>query len=155
MALGLRSVAFVDGDRIPVRHTCDGADGSPPLTWSGTPRGTGSFVLICRDPDAPAGTWYHWAVFDIPPDFSALPAALAKTPRIGTLRQALNDFRRPGWGGPCPPRGHGLHHYQFRLLALAATALALPADVEARRVEAAADGLPVLAEARLTGVYSR
>ena len=112
----LISTAFADGSAIPRRFTCDGEDLSPPLNWNDAPPDTRSFVLLCDDPDAPAGTWHHWAAYDIPSTLTAF-AERASAEKLG-FKQAINDFRRPGYGGPCPPRGHGLHHYQFQLLAL-------------------------------------
>lgn len=154
MPLTLTSPSFSDGARIPVRHTCEGEDRSPPLTWSGAPATTRSFALVCSDPDAPVGTWYHWAIFDIAADRSSLPEALATEAVLPFARQAINDFKRPGYGGPCPPKGHGTHRYQFRLLALAVAALPLPPRCDARAVERAA-AAHVIAEATLCGVYSR
>ena len=111
----LVSSAFADGAAIPRRFTCDGENLSPPLQWSGAPAGTRSFVLLCDDPDAPAGTWHHWAVYDVPPVLTDLADGAALNMK---MKQAVNDFRKVGYGGPCPPRGHGPHHYHFRLLAL-------------------------------------
>src|SRR6266511_2793450 len=107
MAFSLTSTAFTDGAAIPVKHTCDGADVSPPLAWSGAPAGTRAFALIADDPDAPAGTWVHWVLYDLPAAASELPENVAKveTLDLGGARQGRNDFRRPGYGGPCPPPG--------------------------------------------------
>jgi Raf kinase inhibitor-like YbhB/YbcL family protein len=107
----LVSSAFDDGAAIPRRFTCDGENLSPPLQWSGAPAGTLSFVLLCDDPDAPAGTWHHWAAYDIPPAVTELAVDAAQNAK---LKQAVNDFRKVGYGGPCPPHGHGPHHYHFR-----------------------------------------
>jgi Raf kinase inhibitor-like YbhB/YbcL family protein len=103
----LNSTAFADGSAIPQRFSYDGDDVPPPLSWSDVPTGTRSFVLLCDDPDAPAGTWHHWAAFDIPSTVSALAEHAASDAEKGGFKQAVNDFRRPGYGGPCPPRGHG------------------------------------------------
>jgi len=113
----LVSSAFPDGAAIPRRFTCDGENLSPPLQWSGVPEGTRSLVLLCDDPDAPAGTWHHWAVYDIPPNVTEFAVNAAQDTKI---KQAVNDFRKTGYGGPCPPPRHGPHHYHFRLLALSA-----------------------------------
>lgn len=154
MAFQLSSAAFKDGKRIPDRYTCTGKDISPPLAWSGAPEGARSFALLCDDPDAPGGTWHHWAVFDLPADTRGLPEAYPTDATVGTSRQAVNDFRRTGYGGPCPPPGHGLHHYHFRLLALTVARLEL--GPKARCPEVAAAAQPhLLGEARLTGTYSR
>lgn len=154
MAMRLSSPAFAAGQRIPERHTCDGADLSPAMGWSGAPSGTRSFVLSCEDPDAPAGVWHHWGVFDIPAEQTGLPEGLAKAEKVGRIRQALNDFRKPGWGGPCPPRGHGVHRYRFRLLALSVATLPLGQRPGCREVLGAAEA-HVLAGTELVGTYSR
>lgn len=152
--LTLSSPAFAPGARIPVDYTCEGENASPPLTWSDVVPGTASLALICADPDAPNGTWYHWAIFDMPPEQRELAAAVPESERVGAIRQAISDFRRPGYGGPCPPRGHGVHHYHFRLLALDVASLPLPPRCDCRAVEAAATP-HILSEATLIGVYSR
>lgn len=154
MVFELTSPAFDDGARIPDRYTCKGADVSPALRWAGAPDGTLCFVLLCEDPDAPRGTWHHWAAFDIPPEASGLPEAYPKDAHVDSTCQAVNDFGRSGYGGPCPPPGHGDHRYHFRLLALGVERLELGATARCPEVEAAARP-HVLAEARLTGTYSR
>src|SRR6266487_1059770 len=148
----LTSNAFADGATIPRRFTCDGQNLSPPLAWTDVPDGARSLVLLCDDPDAPAGTWHHWAVYDIPRDRAGLPEGISQ--RDDGSKQASNDFRRVGYGGPCPPHGHRPHHYHFRLLALSVDQLGprrSPAceelDREARQ--------HVIAEATLVGVYQR
>lgn len=153
MSLDLISTAFSNGGRIPARHTCEGPDTSPPLQWSGAPVGTRSFALICSDPDAPAGTWYHWAIYDIPSDASGLPEDCPPDGRDG-IRQAINDFGRRGYAGPCPPRGHGTHHYHFRLYALEVEHLPLKGSPRCREVERAAKSR-ALGEANLVGLFSR
>jgi Raf kinase inhibitor-like YbhB/YbcL family protein len=152
LTMRLTSSAFAQGDKIPTRFTCDGADVSPPLAWSGAPAGTRSFCLVCSDPDAPAGVWFHWAIFDIPGDATRLPEHLPV--EHAAMRQALNDFHRPGYRGPCPPHGHGRHHYQFKLYALGAERLGVPSGADCRAVEAAAEA-HALAAAELVAVYSR
>jgi len=109
---------------------------------------------LCDDPDAPGGTWTHWAAFDIAADATGLSEDYPKDDRVGAVRQAVTDFKRPGYGGPCPPRGHGTHHYRFRLLALDVDRLDLPAKARFDDVAAAVAG-HILAEATLTGTYSR
>jgi hypothetical protein len=148
----LNSNAFADGSAISRRYSCDGVDLSPPLDWSGVPPGTRSLVLLCDDPDAPAGTWHHWAAYDIPADRTALAEGAAK--QAQGFKQAINDFRRPGYGGPCPPRGHGPHHYHFRLLALSIDHLGVRQDPSCRDVEREARKR-ILAEATLVGIYER
>jgi Raf kinase inhibitor-like YbhB/YbcL family protein len=154
MALTLKSSAFGNGTRIPDRYTCTGENVSPPLSWSDPPPRTQSYALVCSDPDAPMQKWYHWAVFDIPAETHGLDERIASEARIGQLRQAMTDFHHPGYGGPCPPKGHGQHHYRFHLMALEVASLALPEQVDCRDVERAA-APHVLAEAVLTGTYSR
>lgn len=150
----LMSKAFADGTRIPRRFTCEGEDSSPSLNWSGAPQETRSFVILCDDPDAPAGTWHHWAAYDIPPEQAGLAEDAARHPGKTGFRQALNDFGRPGYGGPCPPRSHGPHRYHFRLLALATDHLRLRNDPPCRDVEREARK-HLLAEAHLIGLYER
>ncbi len=147
----ITSSAFADGAAIPRRLTCDGENVSPPLKWSGAPRETRSFVLLCDDPDAPAGTWHHWAVYDIPPEVTELAEGAAENE---DLKQAVNDFRKSGYGGPCPPHGHGPHHYHFRLLALSADHIRASAKASCRDVEREARKF-TLAEATLVGWYER
>ena len=154
MTLTLTSAAFGHETRIPSRYTCDGDDLSPPLSWSGAPTGSKSLALICSDPDAPMKTWYHWAVFDIPPLVDHLDEGIGRRAHADGMRQALNDFGRFGYGGPCPPKGHGDHHYRFHLLALEIASLALPERAHCRDVERAAAS-HILGEALLMGTYSR
>jgi Raf kinase inhibitor-like YbhB/YbcL family protein len=151
----LRSSDFHDGAAIPRRFTCDGDDLSPSLEWSGAPPQTRSFVLLCDDPDAPAGTWHHWAAYDIPPDSTGLAAGAAADRGGKGFKQAINDFRKPGYGGPCPPHRHGIHHYHFRLLALSVERLPLhTTSPSCREVEREARQ-HALAEAILVGLYQR
>lgn len=154
MTLRIESSAFGSDQAIPRRYTCEGDDVSPPLAWSGAPEATRSFVLLCDDPDAPAGTWHHWALFDIPAETDRLAEGYPKQAAVGATRQAVNDFKRPGYGGPCPPRGHGTHHYRFRLLALSVARLDLAPGASCPDVAAAARP-HALAEAMLVGTYAR
>jgi hypothetical protein len=153
MSLELTSTAFSNNGTVPARHTCEGSDTSPPLRWSGAPVGTRSFAVVCSDPDAPAGTWYHWAIYDIPPDVAGLPEHYPPEGR-GDIRQAINDFGRKGYGGPCPPRGHGTHHYHFKLYALKVERLPLEGSPPCREVERSAKS-HALGEAELVGLFSR
>ena len=148
----LRSGAFADGEDIPSRFTCDGENISPPLHWADPPAGTKSFALLCDDPDAPAGVWRHWAIYDLPSAGTSLAEGLA--PKAHGVKQATNDFGRIGYGGPCPPRGHAPHHYRFTLFALDAESLDVRGDASCAEVERRARR-HVLAEARLVGVYRR
>jgi hypothetical protein len=154
MAFQLTSTAFSDGQRIPKRYACDGENLSPPLAWSGAPSTTRSFVLLCDDPDAPAGTWHHWALFDIPATQTELSEGLPREARVQAMRQATNDFVEIGYGGPCPPRGHGAHHYRFRLSALSVDKLSVKERARCKDVERAAHP-HVIETADLVGIYSR
>lgn len=155
MALHLTSPVFDTGAAIPTLYTCEGADHSPPLLWANAPAGTRSFLLTCDDPDAPRGTFRHWAIFDIPSDWSELPEGVTQEfVAKNCLVEAVNDFGKIGYGGPCPPKGHGTHHYHFRLSALDVPHL----DVSPRRrcphvAEAAA--VHTLAAAELVGLFRR
>jgi Raf kinase inhibitor-like YbhB/YbcL family protein len=152
MALRVQSPAFFEGGQIPRSYTCDGKDVSPPLSWSGVPEGAKSLALICDDPDAPGKTWVHWVLFNLPPRIEGLPEGVpARTSVSGGGVQGTNDFRKVGYGGPCPPRG--THRYMFKLYALDAE-LALPAGATKAELEGASEG-HVLGQATLTGKYSR
>jgi hypothetical protein len=148
----LTSAAFKPGEMIPAKYTCDGPDVSPPLTWSDPPTGTKSFALISDDPDAPVGTWVHWVLWNIPASARSLEENL---PKQGSLphgaRQGTTDFRRIGYGGPCPPSG--THRYFFKLYALDTT-LDLPAATTKKHLEKAMQG-HILAQAELMGKYRR
>jgi Raf kinase inhibitor-like YbhB/YbcL family protein len=150
----LSSSAFSNGSVIPRRFTCDGEELSPPLDWEAAPPTTCSFVLLCDDPDAPAGKWHHLAVYDIDADQTGLVEGASLDGGAVRLKQAINDFHRTGYGGPCPPRGHGRHRYQFRLLALSVDHLLLGAKPSCREVEREARR-HVIAEATLVGIYQR
>ena len=150
----LSSSAISDGSAIPRRYTCDGEDISPPLEWSDVPPGTRSFVLLCDDPDAPGGTWHHWAAYDIPSNQTALTSNAARHAEKPGFKQAITDFQRTGYGGPCPPHRHGPHHYHFRLLALSIEHLAVRKAASCRDIEREARK-HVLAEALLVGIYER
>ena len=150
----LKSSAFEDGGTIPRRFTCDGEDLSPPLHWEDIPPGTHGFVVLCEDPDAPAGTWHHWAAYDIPSDRTAIADGASRPGSQQPLKQAINDFGRAGYGGPCPPRRHGPHHYHFRVLALSTDRLPVHKQPSCREVEREARR-HLLAEAILVGLYER
>lgn len=149
----IRSPAFADGSAIPPVYTCDGRNVSPPLEWSGLPERVRSLALLCDDPDAPSGTWHHWAAYDIPHETTQLPEG-AGQPGSKSFKQATNDFGHIGYGGPCPPRGHGPHHYHFRLLALSADRLPFQKQPTCGDVEQEARK-HVIAEATLVGIYER
>lgn len=154
MPLTLTSPAFAGGEKIPTKYTRDGDNLSPPLKWSGAPPGTSSFVLVVEDPDAPSGTFRHWAAFNIPADRSALPESVETGPQAKVARYGRNDFGHARYDGPEPPRGHGLHHYFFRLAALDVPSIAVPAKAGVDEIwkEAAKHKL---AEAELVGTYER
>src|SRR5256885_1714257 len=119
MSFALKTKAFSEGGAIPKKYTCDGSDLSPALTWAGTPAGTQSLALIADDPDAPVGTWTHWIIWNIPPE-PALPEGIPKVENLSDgTRQGKNDFKRVGYGGPCPPPGKS-HRYFFKLYAIGA-----------------------------------
>jgi Raf kinase inhibitor-like YbhB/YbcL family protein len=156
MAFSLTSSAFQDGAEIPSVHTCEGTDASPPLAWSGAPAGTKSFALIvddpdAPDPDAPKQTWVHWLVYNLPPSSSGLPGAVASRDLPSGTREGPNDFKRTGYGGPCPPIGR--HRYFFKLYALDTVLPDLGSPTKAK-LEKALEG-HVLAKAQLMGTYEK
>jgi len=117
MNMKLTSTAFQEGGMIPAKYTCDGTNVSPELEWSGAPQTTKSVALICDDPDAPGKTWVHWVVFDLPAGRTSLPESIPPQETIaGGGKQGTNDFKKIGYGGPCPPSG--THRYFFRIYAL-------------------------------------
>ncbi len=152
MGLEVTSPAFEDGGLIPRKYTCDGEDISPPIRWRGIPPGTASIALISDDPDAPVGTWVHWVIFNIPPNTEGLEEGI---PPEGVLsngaRQGLNDFRRIGYGGPCPPRG--VHRYYFKVYALDKV-LDLGPGITKERLLEAMEG-HILDRGELMGRYGR
>jgi Raf kinase inhibitor-like YbhB/YbcL family protein len=155
MDFTIKSPTFNQGDTIPRENSCEGADSSPSLVWEGVPAGTKSFSLIVEDPDAPMGTFIHWVIYDIPGPLSELAAGLSTAPAIDKgIKQGRNDFGRTGYGGPCPPKGHGRHRYFFILRALDVAELGLPSGATKKEVEKAMDGHQI-GEARLMGVYER
>ena len=156
MSMRLESSAFDDGESLPERHTCDGAGVSPPLNWSQIPSGTKSFVLMCRDPDAPSGTFSHWIAFDIPVDVTSLQEAIAPEAKRASFRQGRNDFGDIGYGAACPPPGHGTHHYHFDLWAIDVDRLEIGSSTDPALDEVRAEAEDhLLGEARLTGLYER
>jgi hypothetical protein len=118
MAMKLSSPAFGEGETIPAEYTCDGGNRSPAFIWGGIPDNTISLLLVCDDPDAPGGIFRHWAAYNIPPDFPGLEAGYGPESLEPGFMQAVNDFGKPGYGGPCPPKGDKPHSYHFRLSAL-------------------------------------
>ncbi|MFO7688023.1 MAG: YbhB/YbcL family Raf kinase inhibitor-like protein [Desulfobacterales bacterium] len=152
MAIQLISQAFSEGTMIPTRYTCDGEDVSPPLSWTDLPPETGSFALICEDPDAPVGTWDHWVLFNIPASATGLPEAVPATATLddGSVH-GNNSWGRLGYGGPCPPGG--THRYIFSLFALDIK-LDLKSGATKSGLLKAMEG-HILAQTRLMGKYRR
>jgi Raf kinase inhibitor-like YbhB/YbcL family protein len=151
MAFRISSPAFTDGADIPVRHTCDGENLSPQLSWSDVPDGARSLALVVDDPDAPRGTFTHWVLFDIPPDTNGLGEHAA----MGTIGiPGRNGFGRSGYGGPCPPPGDNAHRYRFTLYALDVPSLALAANATREDLEVKMQA-HVLGTAQLVGKYKR
>ena len=153
----LESPAFRDGDPIPVIHSGESLNLSPPLRWSGAPSGTGSFALLLEDPDAPAGSWVHWLLFNIPPQLRAFPAGLERAPQLANGARhgscwGVGRFERIGYQGPLPPAG-AAHRYVFELVALDG-----PLDLEPGCTVfdlRAAITEHQLARTQLTGIYAR
>jgi Raf kinase inhibitor-like YbhB/YbcL family protein len=147
MPFTLTSSAFNEGDSIPKQYTCEGEDVPPPIAWSGAPDGTRGFALIMDDPDAPNGTFTHWLLYDMPAQMMQWPD------ERGAGKTLLNSFGRSGYGGPCPPPGHGPHRYFFTMYAVDVPTLELAGD-QRRDLESAL-GAHTLATARLMGRYER
>jgi len=144
----LTSSAFADGAAIPREFSCDGANVSPPLAWTGVPAGATALVLFVDDPDARG--WVHWIVLDLPAAAGELPKGV--DPATATPQQGTNDFGKPGWGGPCPPSG--THHYRFALSALEKP-LRLDGHPGGDAVRAALSSAKVLGTVTLSGTYAR
>ena len=154
MALTLTSTAFAPNGTIPADHTCDGSDRSPALAWTDTPAGTKSFALIVDDPDAPDPaapkmTWVHWVLYNLPASATGLAEGVRQLP-TGT-REGKNDWKRTGYGGPCPPVGR--HRYFFKLYALSAELADLGEPTKADLEKAMAGH--ILDRAELVGTYQR
>ena len=151
MAFALKVKGFGDGEPIPRRHTCEGDDLSPMVEWSGEPEGTQSFALIVDDPDAPSGTWNHWLLWDVPAHVRSIAEDFQPG---GVGSSGRNDFGRLGYGGPCPPKGHGVHRYNFTVYAVDRSALGLPPGAKRKELDGALAGR-VLAQAQYMGRYER
>lgn len=149
----LKSSAFQAGGDIPRKYTCDANDVSPQLSWSNAPAGTRAFALIADDPDAPAGTWVHWVIYDLPADTRELAEGVPTTEALTNgAKQGLNDFRKVGYGGPCPPEGRP-HRYFFKLYALDAATGLKPRASKQQLLNAIKNH--VLGEAEIIGRYKR
>ncbi len=156
MALSIVSPAFAPNGEIPLKYTCEGEDVSPPLEWSGVPEGTKSLALIVDDPDAPDPkaprmVWVHWVLYNIPASASGLPEAVPPGGLPAGTKQGLNDWKRTGYGGPCPPIGR--HRYFHKLYALDAILPDLGTPTK-KDLEKAMEG-HVLAQAELVGTYEK
>ena len=153
VTLSLSSTAFKEGDKIPVKYTCDGQDISPPLLWGEPPQVTEAFALIVDDPDAPGGVFTHWVLFNLPANVHQLGEGIPAQERLenGAL-QGKNDFGRIGYGGPCPPRGPA-HRYRFTIYALDES-LDLKPRASKKQLLDAMKG-HILAQGQLIGTYQR
>ena len=148
----ITSSSFKEGEIIPSKFTCDGEDISPQLSWKDPPENTKCFALISDDPDAPSGDWVHWVIYNIPSSVSELTENIPKNKKLDNgTEQGLNDFRKTGYDGPCPPGG--IHRYYFKLYALD-TMLDLGPGATKAQVLQAMKG-HILAEAQLMGKYRR
>ena len=152
MDINVASTAIKEGGMIPAKYTCDGANVSPPIEWSGVPANAKTIALICDDPDAPGKTWVHWVVFDMLATTKNLPE---NVPLQGTIagggKQGTTDFRKVGYGGPCPPSG--THRYYFKVYALDKE-LGLDSQTTKDQVLKAMEG-HILAQGQLMGRYRR
>ena len=151
MNFPVTSTAFTEGRPIPDKYTCGGLNVSPPLQWDKAPTGVKSFALITDDPDAPMGTWVHWVLYNLPPPVNGLPEAVQKKDLPTGTREGLNDWKRTGYGGPCPPIGR--HRYFFKLYALD-DALPDLANPTKGQLEKAMQG-HILVQAELIGTYEK
>ena len=156
MGLTLRSASFAHEAGIPAKFTCQGDDVSPPLSWSGAPAGTRSFALVVDDPDAPdprapKTTWVHWVLYNLPADTTALAEGVPAPALPSGTREGVNDWKRTGYNGPCPPVGR--HRYFYKLFALDVVLPDLGRATK-KQLEDAMRG-HVLAEAQLVGTYEK
>ncbi len=156
MAMTVTSTAFAPNGEIPSIYTCEGSDTSPPLSWSGAPSNARSLAVIVDDPDAPDPkapkmTWVHWVLYNLPPTATELPEAVAPGALPAGTKQGKNDWKRTGYGGPCPPIGR--HRYFFKLYALDALLPDLKEPTKAQ-LEQAMKG-HILGQAQLLGTYQK
>ena len=160
MTLTLESNSFSEGERIPNNHHmseafglgCSGGNISPELHWEGVPEGTKSIVIQCFDPDAPTGSgFWHWVIANIPPDITSLPEG---GPYPATSLETRTDIGAPGWIGPCPPEGHGLHRYVFTISCLSVEAIPVESDSSGALVGFMTN-MNAIEQAKLTGIVSR
>ena len=152
MEIKITSTAFEDGGMIPTKYTCDGEDISPPLQWDAVPEGTKTIALINDDPDAPMGTWVHWVIFNIPADVKELAQNIPADKTLPNgAKQGITDFRRVGYGGPCPPGG--THRYFFKIYALDSE-INLEAGADKEQLLKAMKG-HIIGQGQLIGKYKR
>lgn len=152
MEITITSSAFSQGGMIPAEYTCDGSDISPPLSWSDVPDSTESLAIICDDPDAPVGIWVHWVLFDIPSGTRELPRDIPPDKILESgAKHGINDFKKYGYGGPCPPEG--THRYYFKIYALNKK-IALQPGISKTELLKKMEG-HIVAEGRLMGTYRR
>ena len=153
MTFTIQSAAFSPNGTIPREHTCDGKDRSPELSWTDPPPNTRRFALIADDPDAPGGTWVHWVVYDIPGEARKLSAGIpGKETLADGSKQGITDFRKIGYGGPCPPPGKP-HRYFFKLLALDRETGLRPGATKKQVLEAAKGH--IVGQVEIVGLYGR
>jgi len=150
------SSAFKDGDFIPKKYACEGQDVNPEIVVSNVPEGAKTIAIICEDPDAPIRTFVHWVLWNFPVNGSSvkIPEGIKKLEKLpdGTM-QGYNDFGKIGYNGPCPPKGHGVHHYHFKVYAVN-NVLELKGKITKKELEKALSG-KVLAQAEIIGLYER
>ncbi len=154
MDFRLTSTAFESSGPIPVRYTCSGDDVSPPLQWSGAPKKTVAYALICDDPDAPRGTWVHWVAYNIPADCLSLPEAMPTDTSLQApvkLTQGTNSSGKIGYQGPCPPSG--THRYFFKLYALEKDVTLKPGATKAELLDQLKNN--IIAKTELMGTFAR
>ena len=151
-ALEIKSPAFENNGIIPKQYSCDGINISPPLSWSNIPEGAKSLALILDDPDAPTGTWVHWIIYNMPPASKGLQEGVIPIQEMAhETKQGINDFKKIGYGGPCPPSG--THRYLFKLYALD-TKLTLKSGATKKQLENAIKGHIIL-QGELIGKYKK
>lgn len=148
----LSSSAFAPDSAIPKKYSCEGDDVSPPLEWRDVPKDIKSFFVVCEDPDAPGGSFHHWAAWNIPPDTRRLDEGLPR--HADQAAQALNDFGKVGYDGPLPPKGDPPHHYHFRVAALDCDRLPVPEGAKVEAVLTAARP-HILDQSEVIGLYGR
>ena len=157
--LTIRSPDFENLGEIPQLHTCEGKDVSPALEFAGAPQGAKSLALVVHDPDAPDPAaprmdYVHWVLYNLPPDCTGLPRGVAETALPGRALQGLNDWKKTGYGGPCPPAGDHPHRYFFTVFAVSTDALPVKADTSAAVIGFQLN-FNTLAKAAIVGLYKR